>query len=265
VPRLYQVDAFTRDIFKGNPAGVCLLDAPASEAWMQSVGAEMNLSETAFLSPQDGGYLIRYFTPEVEVELCGHATLASAHVLWEEGLAKPGEPIRFQSMVGGLTAEREQDWLRLDFPADPVVPRTLPDGLSEFLGATPLSAWEGRLNACLVELESEDHLRFLRPSFEHLRRLELGGLIVTARAASPACDFVSRFFAPDFGIDEDPVTGVAHCSLGPYWAERLDKTELVGHQVSRRGGVVKVRVRADRVHLLGQAVTVIRGDLVDEV
>ena len=259
---LIQVDAFTAEAFRGNPAAVCLLREEASASWMQAVATEMNLSETAFPLRRAGNdFSLRWFTPSVEVPLCGHATLATAHVLWEEGLGPPAEPITFHAKGGVLAAHREADWIRLNFPALPLEECAVPSGLVEALGCRPVSLSENQFPTYLAELASEKAVRELEPDLGRLRREGSGRCIVTARSDSPACDFVSRFFAPGIGIDEDPVTGSAHCSLGPYWAEHLGKTELVGHQVSRRGGVVKVRVSGDRVDLLGQAVTVLRGDL----
>lgn len=261
-PRIIQVDAFTAEPFRGNPAAICLLDEEATASWMQAVAAEMNLSETAFLLRRgNNDFSIRWFTPTVEVPLCGHATLASAHALWEEGLASPEEPITFHPQDGRLTACRESDWICLDFPALPVEACACPPDLPESLGSGPLSVHANQFPAYLVELDSEETVRRLQPDLARLRSVGSGVCIVTARSDSGPYDFVSRFFGPGVGIDEDPVTGAAHCSLGPYWARHLGKTELVGHQVSQRGGVVKVRVREDRVDLLGQAVTVLRGDL----
>ncbi len=259
---IVQVDAFTSEPFRGNPAGVCLLREEATAGWMQAVAAEMNLSETAFLLRRaEGDFSIRWFTPTVEVPLCGHATLASAHVLWEDKVVSPTEPIIFHAQDGVLTAAREGDWIRLDFPALPVEESPVPVDLAEALGFEVLSVYRNRFPAFLVELDSEKAVRDLQPDIARLRDAEFNVCIVTARSDSAACDFVSRFFGPGVGIDEDPATGAAHCSLGPFWAERLGKTELVGHQVSKRGGVVKVRVHGDRVDILGQAVTVIRGEL----
>jgi PhzF family phenazine biosynthesis protein len=260
--RVIVVDAFTAEPFRGNPAAVCLLHQEGSASWMQAIAAEMNLSETAFVRPRpDDDFSIRWFTPTVEVPLCGHATLASAHVLWEEELASREQPVTFHAQSGLLTARREGDWICLDFPALPVEQCAAPGGLSEALGCRPLSAHRSQSGAYLVEVDSERTVRELRPNIAQLRSGEFNVCIVTARSDSAAYDFVSRFFAPGLGIDEDPVTGAAHCSLAPYWAERLGKTELVGHQVSARGGVVRVRLRGDRVDLLGQALTVMRGEL----
>lgn len=257
---LVQVDAFTQEAFAGNPAAVCLLDGPRADAWMQSVAAEMNLSETAFLLRQKDGFSLRWFTPKVEVELCGHATLASAHALWELGELAPGHPARFHTRSGLLTAERRGDWIEMDFPAEREQPAAAPAGLARALGATPGYAGKNRFDY-LVELDSEEAVRQLRPDFARLETITTRGVIVTSRAATSPYDFVSRFFAPQSGIAEDPVTGSAHCCLGPYWQKKLGKDEMLAYQASARGGVVRVRVEGERVKLGGQAVTVLRGEL----
>ena len=256
-----QVDAFTRRPFAGNPAAVCILPGPAEETWMRAVAREMNLAETAFLYPQEDGYHLRWFTPAVEVDLCGHATLASAHILWEEGHLPPDAQARFHTRSGLLTALRRGDWIELDFPARREAPAPAPHGLAEALGAHLVYVGKNVYDY-LVEVDSEETLRGLAPDHSALRRLPVRGIIVTSRAAAPQYDFVSRFFAPGSGIDEDPVTGSAHCCLGPFWGTRLGKTELIGYQASARGGVVRVRVEGERVVLGGQAVTVLRGELV---
>lgn len=259
---IIQVDAFTNEPFRGNPAAVCVLSEEAPEAWMQAVAGEMNLSETAFVHRRKtGDFSIRWFTPTVEVALCGHATLAGAHVLWEDKVVSPTEPIVFHSQSGRLTAEREGDWIRLDFPALPVEECPIPASMGEALGSRPVRAHRSPLGAYLVELDSDKTVRDLEPDMARLRNAEFNTCIVTARSDSGPFDFVSRFFGPGVGIDEDPVTGAAHCSLGPYWAGRLGKTELTGYQASKRGGVVKVRVRGDRVDILGQALTLMRGEI----
>jgi PhzF family phenazine biosynthesis protein len=258
--RIVQVDAFTAQPFRGNPAGVCLLERWAPEEWMQAVAAEMNLSETAFLVRKGTGFEIRYFTPAVEVPLCGHATLASAHLLLEEDLVPLGEAISLSAKGGQLAAASEGAWICLDFPAIPASPADAPEGLSEALGVEILGAYRSWENGYLVELDRASTVRGLAPDFTRLRAF--GPINVTAAGDSETgCDFVSRFFAPSLGIDEDPVTGVAHCSLAPFWAERLGKTEMVGHQLSGRGGVVRVRARGERVDILGQAVAVMWGEI----
>jgi PhzF family phenazine biosynthesis protein len=255
-----QVDAFTDKPFAGNPAGVCLLPEARDETWMRNVAREMNLSETAFLVKQADGYNLRWFTPAVEVELCGHATLASAHVLWEEEYLKPGEQARFHTKSGLLTADRRGDWIEMDFPATPEQPSEPPTGLAEVLGVKWTHLGKNKFDY-LVEVDSEEVVREVKPDFAELAELPVRGLIVTSRASTAGFDFVSRFFAPGSGVDEDPVTGSAHCCLGPYWQKRLNKTEFLAYQASARGGVVRVKVAGNRVKLGGQAVTVLRGEL----
>lgn len=257
---IYQVDAFTSEPFRGNPAGVCILPEPGDEAWMQDVAREMNLSETAFLVGEQNGFHLRWFTPAVEVEMCGHATLASAHILWETGVLKPDEQARFRTLSGILTAARMGDAIEMDFPATPDKPAEAPPGLSRALGVTPLYVGKSTFDY-LVEVDSEETVRNLSPAFGLLRKFPIRGVIVTAPGSSPEHDFVSRFFAPAAGVDEDPVTGSAHCCLGPFWARRLGRTRFTAYQASARGGVVQVRLEGDRVRLGGHAVTVIRGDL----
>ena len=225
---------------------------------MQSVAREMNLSETAFLLRQGDGYQLRWFTPALEVDLCGHATLASAHALWEQGCLQPDEQARFFTRSGLLTARRIGDWIEMDFPATPEEATPAPEGLIDALGASAKYVGKSIFDY-IVELESEETVRGLKPDFTALEKIPVRGVIVTSRAAD--YDFVSRFFAPVSGINEDPVTGSAHCSLGPFWRSRLNKTEFVAYQASARGGVVRVRLEGDRVMLGGQAVTVLRGEL----
>ena len=257
---IYQVDAFTNKPFAGNPAGVCALPEERDARWMQDVAREMNLSETAFLLKMDGGYNLRWFTPAVEVELCGHATLASAHILWETDLLKPGEQARFHTLSGLLTADRRGDWIEMDFPAKPEVPTEAPAGLIEALGVAVKYVGRSHFDY-LVEVESEEIVRTMQPDFTLLGKIPVRGVIVTSRASSGGYDFVSRFFAPTVGVNEDPVTGSAHCCLSPFWSKRLGRDELVGYQASARGGVVRVRLDGDRVLLGGQAITVLRGTL----
>jgi PhzF family phenazine biosynthesis protein len=258
---IVQVDAFADRPFTGNPAAVCILDAARDERWMLDVAAEMNLSETAFLHPDADGWRLRWFTPEVEVELCGHATLASAHVLWEGGHLGAGDEARFHTLAGLLTARRDGEWITLDFPAKPLVDGATPGGLEAALGVRPTFVGRSHYDV-LVEVASEDEVRELRPDFARLGTVEARGVIVTARAEGGEYDFVSRFFAPRVGVNEDPVTGSAHCALAPYWAAKLGRSEMVGRQLSRRGGTVRVRAAGDRVLLGGRAVTVLRGELV---
>ena len=256
-----QVDAFTSKPFGGNPAAVCLLPALADAGWMQRVAREMNLSETAFLvRRKDGDFDLRWFTPAVEVDLCGHATLASAHVLWDEGHLPRGEPAVFHTRSGRLSAELHGEWIEMDFPAEPPDPVPAPDGLAAALGAEPAYVGRNRFDY-LVEIDTQLAVERLAPDFTRLAEIDTRGIIVTARADREGIDFVSRFFAPRTGIDEDPVTGSAHCCLGPYWQSRLGRKVFTARQVSERGGLVKVAVRGTRVILSGHAVTVLRGEL----
>ena len=259
--RIVQVDAFTDRPFAGNPAAVCVLPAPRPDAWMRDVAREMNLSETAFLVRGDDGFSLRWFTPAVEVDLCGHATLASAHVLWEDGHLPAGAEARFHTRSGLLTARPRGAWIEMDFPATPEQAAAPPAGLLEALGVEALYVGRNQFDY-LVEVSSETAVREARPNFSALAKVEARGIIITARASTAGFDFVSRFFAPAVGIDEDPVTGSAHCCLGPYWSRRLGRTEFTALQNSARGGVVRVAVAGDRVMLGGQAVTVMRGELV---
>jgi PhzF family phenazine biosynthesis protein len=258
---IYQVDAFADRPFSGNPAGVCLLEREAPERWMQDVAAEMNVAETAFLARrEDGAFDLRWFTPTVEVDLCGHATLASAHVLWSEGHLPAAARARFHTKSGALTAWLESDTIRMDFPSEPVAAAVPPGTLTAALGATFSFAGKNRMD-WLVELADEAAVLDVRPQLPALAKLGVRGVIVTARSASPERDFVSRFFAPGAGVDEDPVTGSSHCALAPYWAGKLGKTALTGYQASARGGTVFCTVAGERVLLGGRAVTVLRAVL----
>ena len=258
---ILQIDAFTSQAFAGNPAAVCILNGQVDKNWMQHVAREMNLSETAFLRRQEQGFDLRWFTPSVEIDLCGHATLASAHALWELGHLRSDEIARFHTRSGLLTAERRGDWIELDFPATPPVEAPPPNGLLAALGVSPTYVGRSRFDY-MLEVEHENIVRTARPDFAALRAVESRGVIITSRSATPERDFVSRFFAPAAGVDEDPVTGSAHCCLTPYWSAWLKKDALVAHQISARGGVLKVRIDGTRVRMAGQAVTVLRGELV---
>jgi PhzF family phenazine biosynthesis protein len=247
------VNAFTESPDGGNPAGVCLPGSDLPPGEMQRIATEVNLSETAFLRPEGEGWRIRWFTPTTEVPLCGHATLASAHTLWELERVPPEQTIVFQSASGPLTATREGEWIELDFPADPPQSAGTPAGLAEALGAEPLTVSRASVGY-LVELDSAERVRCLAPDIRAIERT-VGSVCVTAVGDTPEFDFVSRFFAPEHGIDEDPVTGAAHCALAPHWAARLGKDEMMGLQASARGGTVRVRLRGDRVLLGGKALT----------
>jgi PhzF family phenazine biosynthesis protein len=257
---IYQVDSFTAVPFAGNPAGVCILDVAREDSWMQNVAKEMNLSEAAFLLRQDDGYSLRWFTPAVEVDLCGHATLASAHILWETGTLLAGQQARFHTRSGLLTADRRGEWIEMDFPATTEKPVDAPEGLAEALGVETKYVGQTKFDL-LVEVESEEVVRAMRPNLTLLERIPARGVMVTSRAFSPDYDFVSRFFAPRVGVNEDPVTGSAHCALSPYWSNKLGRNELVGYQASPRGGIVRVRLAGERVLIGGQAVTVMRCEL----
>ncbi len=258
---LYLVDAFTDRPFAGNPAGVCLLSVPLPDGVMQNIAMEMHQAETAFLLPEGDGWRLRWFTPEVEENLCGHATLASAHVLFETGRLGPSETARFQTRSGLLTAVREGDSIVLDFPATPAEEFPAVEAARKALSVAPVFSGKTRFDL-FFEVATEAEVRLLTPDLAALERVPYRGVIVTARADPEfPYDFVSRFFAPGCGVPEDPVTGSAHCALGPYWQGRLGKADLVGYQASPRGGTVRVSCRGERVRLAGTAVTVVRGEL----
>ena len=259
--KLFVVDAFTDRAFAGNPAAVCVLAGPRDDGWRQDVAREMNLSETAFLEKRDdGSYTLRWFTPAVEVDLCGHATLASAHILWETGELASGETARFHTRSNLLSAVKRGDWIEMDFPAEREKPSAVPAELVEALGVKPLYAGRNRFDY-LIEVGDEQIVRNLSPDMTRLKKVDMRGVIVTSRSLSAGVDFVSRFFAPAVGVDEDPVTGSAHCCLGPYWGAKLGKTSLSALQVSARGGVLRVGLKGERVLIGGQAVTVLRAEL----
>ena len=260
--KIIQVDAFSDRAFKGNPAAVCVLSSPPEESWMQAVAREMNLSETAFLLKQDRHYNLRWFTPTTEVPLCGHATLASAHVLWTEGYASTGQELKFATKSGMLTAKYQDDWIELNFPVNrsqDIPPITK---LGNALGVRLKTVLYNSLGY-LVEVATAQQVRQLQPNFTLLKQLPIANVIVTSKAEpNSEYDFVSRFFCPGLGIDEDPVTGAAHCCLAPYWRDRLHQDQFLAYQASSRGGIVKINYDGgDRVSLLGQAVTVMRGEL----
>ena len=266
---LWHIDAFSEQPFGGNPAAVCLLSVPAEAAWMQAIAAEMNLSETAFLVRQGDGFSLRWFTPTVEVDLCGHATLASAHALWEQGLVDQGTAIHFQTRSGELVASRRDGLIWLDLPVWAAEPTAVPPSVLAALGVTPV--WAGiagpgndpasvQRNYLLI-LPNARAVRQARPDFAALRAATPCGVIVSSRGEDSSYHFISRYFAPGAGINEDPVTGSAHCTLGPYWADQLGMANLAAYQASDRGGEIWVRVTDDRVRVGGKAVTVVRGNL----
>ena len=266
---ILQIDAFTAEAFKGNPAAVCLLEAPAPAGWMQNVAAEMNLPMTAFVVPRPGGegeFDLRWFTPDAEMPLCGHATLASAHALWQTGRLNETTEARFHTLSGLLTCSRAGGRIEMDFPALFAQEAELPAALAEALNVTPRRVFRQRRNDgvagnFLLELDSETTVRNLKPNFELLRKAADTGVIVTARGEASGFDFVSRYFASYIGIDEDQVTGSAHCLLAPYWGSVLGKSEMIAYQASARGGVISVRIGGERVFLGGEATTVLRGSL----
>lgn len=261
--KIYQVDSFTDRPFAGNPAGVCILDKPACDNWMKNVAKEMAVSETAFLYPEKGGYNLRWFAPGAEVDLCGHATLASAHILWEKGFADKDKTLMFFTKSGLLTAKLNDGWIELDFPAFSEEQADAPEGLMEALGVK--SVYIGR-NAFdyLVEVASEEELRSIKPDLMRLAKITTRGVSVTSVSSSGKYDFASRLFAPAIGIPEDPVTGSAHCCLGPYWMKKLNKSIFTAYQASERGGFLKVQVKNERVLISGKAVTVIEGEILAE-
>lgn len=262
--KIYQVDAFTDKIFSGNPAAVCILSSQKSDEWMQNMAREMNLSETAFLKQQDDGFDLRWFTPKREVDLCGHATLASAHILWETRILPQDKKVRFYTKSGLLTASKNGDFIELDFPSEEDREAMAPQELIAGLKVRPLYVGKNRMDY-IVEVESEKIVRELNPDFEMLKKLDARGIIVTSVSDMPDVDFVSRFFAPAYGIHEDPVTGSAHCCLGPYWKRHLNKNEFNAYQASERGGFLKVRVEKERVFISGKAVTVFSAELREDI
>jgi len=255
-----QVDAFTSKPFSGNPAAVCVLPEPRDAGWMQDLAREINQPETSFLLRNGEGFDLRWFTPSVEVDLCGHATLAAAHVLWETGRLRGDKPARFQTRSGILTAVPQADWIEMDFPLLDETPVSAPPGLIEALGAAPRYVGRSRYDF-IVELDGEAAVRALRPDFGRLKTVSTRGVIVTGRPDDDGIDFVSRFFAPSIGVDEDPATGSAHCTLAPFWSRRLNKNRFLARQISARGGTMKALLDGDRVRLSGQAVTVLRAEL----
>lgn len=257
---LFLVDAFADQPFRGNPAGVVLLEAPADAAWMQKVAMEMNQAETAFIVPLENGFNLRWFTPTVEVKLCGHATLASAHILWKVKKVAKDEVIAFDTLSGWLYCHRRDSLIELDFPAKVMEPCDEPAGLLAALHLKEGAFFSNGMDY-LVVVQEEATVRVLKPDMGLLAQVPCRGVIVSAASIKSDVDFVSRFFAPASGVPEDPVTGSAHCALGPYWAQVLGRTVLVGYQASPRGGTVQAEVKGDRVLLRGQAITFMKGEL----
>lgn len=260
---IFQVDAFSDNPFEGNPAAVVLLDNPRDEGWMQRIAAEMNLAETAFAEKTGTGtYNLRWFTPTTEVDLCGHATLATAHILWELDYEDDAMPIVFETRSGKLTCECSDDWVEMDFPAIPITPLKLNNSGWTSLGNVSEPKFVGQAGKNLfVQLNRDEEVLQLKPNLAEIAKLPYQGVIVTARTLTAEHEVVSRYFAPAVGIDEDPVTGSAHCAIGPYWAEQFQKKDILAYQASPRGGMVRVITRGDRVTLAGHALIVFRGEL----
>lgn len=260
---LYIVDAFAETAYSGNPAAVCLLEKPVDESFMAKTAAEMNLSETAFLWRESDGYRLRWFTPKVEVNLCGHATLASAHVLWEKGILKPDEEARFYTRSGLLRASRSEELISLYFPPYQLEPSPVTPGLVQALGITKENVVETMRYAdnILVRLDQESRVRELRPDFAALSLLPWRAVLVTAVSSTDGIDCVSRFFAPKIGVNEDPVTGSAHTALAPFWASRLNSKQLTAYQASERGGMLLLEVSEEQIKISGHALTIVSGEL----
>jgi PhzF family phenazine biosynthesis protein len=256
---IYQVDAFTKEIFQGNPAAVCILDKEIEEELMKNIAMEMNLSETAFLLKKDKGFNLRWFTPASEVDLCGHATLASAHILWETGIIEDNKEIEFYTKSGLLFAKKEKDLIVLDFPLIEDKETDIPKEISEALNTDIIYSGISKMDY-IVEIEDESLLKSMEPDFEKIKRKIKRGLIVTAKSNDINLDFISRFFAPSIGINEDPVTGSAHCCLAPYWRKKLNKTKFKAYQASKRGGYLEIEIKNNRVHIKGEAIIVLKAE-----
>ena len=258
---IYQVDAFTNKAFKGNPAGVMIVDEQTDSTWMQNIALEMNLSETAFIIPQEKHFKIRYFTPIKEVDLCGHATLASAHILYETGLVNAKDTILFKAKGADLSITKDADWLVMNFPQYRIAPTDIPSNFNELIGFNPIEAYASSYDWIIAVAETEDEIRQATPNFEAMATNGLGHLMITAKSKNSEVDFVVRCFAPSAGINEDPVTGSAHCALTPLWAKKLGKTEMNSLQVSKRTGKLKVKLVNERVEIRGQAITIFKAAL----
>lgn len=257
---VHLVDAFAERPFTGNPAAVCLLSTPKKDEWMQQLAFELGYSETAYVSPQDGGFSLRWFTPKIEVPLCGHATLAAAHVLWNIGRAQG--PITFHTLSGALRCERDKGLIHMDFPRRDTREEVPPVGLLSALKVQKPVAVLRSEHMSLVELADEASVLRAEPDIRELANVAARGVAITARSSSPEYDFVSRYFAPAAGIDEDPVTGSAHCALAPYWGAKLGKQTMRARQLSKRGGALELELRDDRVRIGGRAFTVLTGAVV---
>jgi PhzF family phenazine biosynthesis protein len=258
---IYQVDAFTSEPFKGNPAGVCILEKELPDEWMQNIAAELHVSETAFISGEKDDYQIRFFTPESEVPLCGHATLSSGHIMFETGIVNRNDEIVFSSKAGKLKIRCSDNWIIMNFPIYELSPVPVPPDIRRYIGTKPAELFRTDHGWTFALLENEEDVLKLNPDFKAMKSTIYGDLIVTAPSSDPIYDFCVRCFAPALGIDEDPVTGSAHCALVPFWNKKTGKTEFTSHQVSKRGGILKVSLHGDRVEIAGEAVTIFRADL----
>jgi PhzF family phenazine biosynthesis protein len=258
---IYQVDAFTSKPFKGNPAGVCILEKAMPDEWMQNIAMEMNLSETAFVFPGERSWMIRYFTPASEISLCGHATLSSAHIMFETRIAAPDQEIIFSSKAGMLETRTSDGWIIMNFPAYNSHPISVPPDIEKIIGANPSELYRTDHGWIFVLLEDENAVKDLKPDFRAMRNSEFGDLIVTSRSSDPEFDFCVRCFAPALGIDEDPVTGSAQCALVPFWHQKTGNMKFISHQVSHRGGILKATLINERVEIEGQATTIFKAEL----
>jgi len=258
---IYQVDAFTNEAFKGNPAGVCILDKEPDVSWMQNVAMEMNLSETSFVIPGKNVSEIRFFTPEAEVPLCGHATLSASHIMYETGMLKPADEITFKAKAGELKIRKTGSWITMNFPAYAVNQVPVPSDIEKIIGVRPLELYKSTFGWTLALIENEQLVRNMKPNFGMMKNSEYGDLMVTAKSEDPDFDFCVRCFAPALGIDEDPVTGSAHCALVPFWHMKTGKNDFVSHQISKRSGILKVSLKGERVEISGQALTIMKGEL----
>ena len=257
----YQVDAFAVKPFKGNPAAVFLLESARDDSWLQAVAEEINLPETAFLLPKGHDYQLRWFTPTTEVDLCGHATIASAHILYEFGYYDFEETINFHTRSGIITSTFNRGTIELDMPRLNVKATPMPEGLPKILGTEPVATLVSDAKTLIAEMPTSEHIRNFSPNFDEIENLDFEGLAITALSDDPRFDFISRYFSPRAGIPEDPVTGMAHCALGPYWEAKLGKSNLHAYQASARGGEVWLRVTPNRVFVGGKAVTVLAGEM----
>jgi PhzF family phenazine biosynthesis protein len=258
---IYQVDAFTSEPFRGNPAGVCILGHEPDPLWMQNVAMEMNLSETAFVFPGRANRLIRFYTPEAEIELCGHATLSASHILYETGIAGNDEELIFSSKAGILRVKRSGAWITMNFPVYTLEKIIIPEKFKQLTGTEPLELYRCGNGWSLALMSSENEIRAMDPDFAGMKNSEFGDLIVTSPSSDPEFDFCVRCFVPALGINEDPVTGSANCVLVPFWSIRTGKTEFVSHQVSKREGILKTSLKGSRVEISGQAITILKADL----